>query len=76
MAVARCNVCTRPSRTKYNYNHAHTTLSTSNLKLLCAEPNCTRPVSIIWLTDQEEQAYLRGERVFRLPSHTGGVQVT
>ena len=76
MAVARCEECGRPSGTKHTYTHAHKPLFPPSGDMICAERKCIRLVSLIWLTDEEEQRYLRGERVFRLPGHVGGVRVT
>jgi hypothetical protein len=74
MALARCETCGCPEGTKQNYAHVHVPLSFPPRHVICAKPACVRP-AYIWLTDEEEQQYLRGERNFRIPGHPR-VQVT
>jgi hypothetical protein len=75
MAVARCEECGPPKRKRRTYVHAHKLSSPLTEKFLCAEPHCVRQVSIIWLTDEEEQEYLKGVRSFRLTGRAGTVEV-
>ena len=63
MALARCETCGSPRGLKQSYTYSHSVVSTK--RLLCGVPTCTRP-ALIWLTDEEEQRYLQGVRVFRL----------
>jgi hypothetical protein len=73
MASARCETCGPPRGLKQNYTHLHTPVPSMSSSILCGAPTCNRPASV-WLTDEEEQQYLRGERNFRIPGHPG-VQV-
>ena len=66
MASARCETCGSPKGLKQNYTHSHDQiLSPPDKGFLCGAQNCTRP-ALIWLTDEEEQRYLQGVRLFRL----------
>jgi hypothetical protein len=76
MALARCEQCGCPRGTRYNYTRAHKPLFLPSRVVICASRKCTRLASVIWLTDEEQQQYLRGERIFRLASHAGKVLVT
>jgi hypothetical protein len=74
MALARCESCGRPKGMKRDYAHFHT-LARSVASLLCGAPTCTRPGSV-WLTEEEEHQYLRGQRSFRVSNHSTEVWVT
>jgi hypothetical protein len=63
MATARCETCGPPQGLKYNYPHMHTLVPPSSI--FCGATACTRH-ACAWLTDAEEEEYLRGERKFRL----------
>ena len=76
MALARCEECAPPIGTKHQYTHRHELFSISSHHNLCGGSGCARPVSIIWLNDEEEQKYLRGERVFTIGGARGEVRVT
>jgi hypothetical protein len=65
MAAARCETCGPPEGLKLDYTHLHTPVGSS---ILCGAPTCNRP-AYVWLTDEEEQQYLRGVRNFRIPGH-------
>jgi hypothetical protein len=69
MAIARCETCGRPKGTKLTYNHSHKPLSPSS-GIMCGAPSCNRP-ACIWLTNEEERAYVRGWRTFRLANRRG-----
>ena len=75
MAVARCAVCGQPTGKRRNYTQSRAPFYPSQFDVICPAPNCSRHAFIIWLTDEEEKEYLRGERIFRLPGRPGGVQV-
>ena len=68
MALGRCEICGCPQGMKLPYPHVHKPLSDANDRLICGMPTCVRPAHI-WLTDEEEQEYLRGRRGFSLPGH-------
>jgi hypothetical protein len=66
MALARCKTCGSTQRLKQSYTYSHSVVSPK--RILCGAPSCTRLAALIWLTDEEEQRYLQGVRVFRLPN--------
>jgi len=69
MAIARCEACGEPKDTKQRYPHHHTPTSISAVpRIPCGAPNCAR-VALVWLSDEEEAAYHRGERSFRVLQH-------
>src|SRR5690349_6215188 len=74
MASARCETCGGPQGLKQNYTHPHDQIPLPNKHILCGGPNCAR-LALIWLTDEEEQQYLQGVRVFRVLSRTLEAQV-
>ena len=65
MASARCEKCGHPQGLKLNYTHFHTPVPSVSSSILCGAPTCNRP-AYIWLTDEEQQQYLRGVRNFRI----------
>ena len=73
MALARCVKCGTPQGTKHKYAHCHKL--EGGARIMCAAVKCTRPAAFIWLTDEEEQQYLRGARSFALPSRRWPVEV-
>ena len=62
MALARCAVCT-PKGLRQSYTHAHTPVQDKSI--LCGSPSCTS-YALIWLTDEEQQRYASGVRLFRV----------
>ena len=75
MASARCETCGRPLGLKRPYNHLHAQAPLVNSNILCGEPNCARPAPCIWLTEEEEQQYLSGQRSFRISNHATYVRL-
>jgi len=75
MALARCKNCGRPQGLKQDYAHFHTPAQAASTNILCGSPSCARP-GCIWLTDEEEQQYLCGQRSFRVSNRALSVQVT
>jgi hypothetical protein len=76
MALARCLTCGSPEGLKSTYPHFHTLPSSPvNIKVLCGSRDCARH-GFIWLTKQEEQQYLHGQRDFRIPNRALDVHVT
>jgi hypothetical protein len=73
VAVARCKRCGAPADTKQRYPHAHMPVPPSS-HIYCAASNCSG-LAMVWLTDEEEQEYLRGVRAFRVLRYRT-VQVT
>lgn len=74
MALARCEDCGRPQGLKQSYNHFHKLAFSVNSSVLCGSPSCARP-GCLWLTDEEEQHYLRGHRSFRISNRSLAVEV-
>ena len=72
MALARCETCGPPRGLKRNYTHVH--VASVNSGILCGAPTCIRS-ACIWLTDEEEQQYLDGERSFHYSNRAVQVQV-
>jgi hypothetical protein len=70
MASARCETCGPPQGLKYSYTHLHTPVPSVSGSILCGAPICNRR-AYIWLTDEEEQHYLRGQRRFSVRGHPG-----
>ena len=71
MAIARCEICGHQQGTKQRYPHPHTVAPESSThipRILCGTRLCTRP-AMIWLTDEEEERYHRGERSFSVIRH-------
>jgi hypothetical protein len=66
MALARCEKCGRPQGKKVRYAHSHRLASTKS-RIFCGSGNCTDLAIVCWLTDEEEQQYLGGERSFAVP---------
>jgi hypothetical protein len=74
MALARCQTCGGPRGLKHEYPHFHTVADSVNILVLCGSPTCARR-ALIWLTDEEEQRYLDGQRSFPI-SNRAEVHVT
>jgi hypothetical protein len=75
MALARCESCGCPRGLKQDYVYFHAAASPLSRNVLCGSPTCARPASL-WLTDEEEQQYLGGQRIFRVSNRNPDVQVT
>jgi len=63
MALARCQTCGSPQGLRQKYPNFHTLANTVSIDILCGSPTCARR-AFIWLTDEEERQYLRGQRSF------------
>lgn len=72
MASARCETCGSPKGLKQNYTHSHSLAYPE--RFLCGAPTCTR-FALIWLTEEEEQCYAQGVRLFRLSNRAVEAQV-
>ena len=66
MALARCEKCGRPQGKKVCYAYFHRLASTKS-RIICGTGNCTDLAIVCWLTDEEEQQHLSGERRFAVP---------
>ncbi len=65
MALARCRECGSPQGLKHEYPHIH---SSARGQILCGASTCAAP-AFVWLTDEEERHYLRGQRSFQISNH-------
>jgi len=72
MALARCETCGAPQGLKNNYPYVHNLVASVRGSILCCAPKCVRS-ACIWLTDEEQQQYLKGLRSF--PCSNRAVQV-
>jgi hypothetical protein len=75
MALIRCESCGKPTGMRQNYPHAHPA-TTSTSRLFCGAPSCSRIATYAWLTNTEQEQYLRGERRFRVQRYRVLVEVT
>ncbi len=75
MALARCQACGSPQGLKQNYPHFHLLAHSVSFDVLCGSPNCARR-AFIWLTDEEERLYLRGQRSFPVSNRAVEVHLT
>jgi hypothetical protein len=73
MGLARCEACGRPQGLRYRNNHLHTQAFSAHRKIVCGLQTCLGR-GFIWLTDEEEQQYLSGQRRFLVSNRA--VQVT
>jgi hypothetical protein len=76
MAVVRCEKCGGPKGTKVSYARSHKLVSDVSPRIFCGTGNCTQLALTCWLTDEEGQRYVRGERLFIIPFRRRVVQVT
>lgn len=67
MALGRCEICGCPKDTKRSYPYPHKRISGVGGRVFCTARNCSREAEVVWLTEAEEQRYLDGLRVFRVP---------
>jgi len=74
MALARCDECGKARSRKTMYTHRHDPLSHPNSDVICGSLGCEKPAHI-WLSQDEENHYKAGQRVFELPIHTRAVKV-
>ena len=65
MALARCEVCGCPDETKVRYPHPHKQNTVSDNAILCGASACVRQADV-WLTDEEQEQYRQGARVFKI----------
>jgi hypothetical protein len=75
MALVRCEECGTPKGKKLSYTRSHKFVSDARIHVFCGTANCTQVARICWLTDEEEQQYVCGERRFTILFH-GMVRLT
>ncbi len=77
MALVRCGTCGgKPAgRGQYKRTYVRHVLPIGHPRsaVICGTPTCEKP-GLIWLEQDEAQAYGRGERIFRLQTNTTNVQ--
>ncbi len=66
MALVRCSRHGNPEGRTNHYVTSVCPLGYPNTAALCGRKGCKEP-GLVWLTVEEEFAYLKGERVFDLP---------
>jgi hypothetical protein len=67
MALARCENCGQPrgrGENAYSNTPRHP-VNHPNSGVVCGKPGCQN-AAIIWLLEQEEQEYGRGQRIFEI----------
>lgn len=75
MASARSEACGSPQGLKHNYAHPHNQISSPpKREFLCGAPSCTR-LALIWLTDDQEEQYVQGVRLFRVAQSAEEVRI-
>jgi hypothetical protein len=76
MALVRCEKCGPPKRKKVSYTHSHKLVSDGGTRIFCGTGTCAHPALMCWLTDEEEQEYVCGKRLFIIQFRRRVVQVT
>ena len=74
MALVRCEHHGRPRGITHTYVRAVHPVGYPNSAAICGRANC-RNVGLIWLNEEENTAYDRGERVFSVPNAAVKVKV-
>jgi hypothetical protein len=69
MAVLRCEKCGPPQGRRLSYASSHKLVSEATTRIFCGTAKCTELALNCWLTDEEEQQYLHGKRLFTVPPH-------
>jgi hypothetical protein len=76
MAMARCESCGKPGYTTpppYS-DTPRLPVGHPESAVVCGKPGCENG-ALIWLKEDEEMAYLAGERIFNVRTHTAKVKV-
>jgi hypothetical protein len=66
MAQARCDI--HPPRAQKAFERSVVPTGYPNSCILCGHDGCLKPARV-WLDEAEARQYLRGHRVFQLPSN-------
>jgi len=74
MALVRCEKCGRPQGTKRKYVQPVLPVGYPNTAAVCGRPGCDKP-GLVWLDQNEWQAYQKGQRVFEIPNRAMKVKV-
>jgi hypothetical protein len=75
MALARCDVCGSPKGRTDTYPYAHSPVGHPNSGVVCGKRGCENQ-AYLWLTEEEQENYKQGQRVFYLPTDAAKVRVT
>lgn len=76
MAIARCEQCGKPRANKppaYG-NQPHLPVGYPHSGIICGSKRCTN-AGLIWLKEDEEQLYAKGERIFDIRTDSAKIQV-
>jgi hypothetical protein len=74
VALARCEKCGRPNGNSGRYVEYRNPASHPSNPIVCSARGCERPGKI-WLTVDEQNQYLNGQRVFPLAANAAKVRV-
>lgn len=75
MAIVRCEKCGKPTRNVTRpYVASVQAVGYPKTAALCGRKGCENP-GLVWLTSPENTKYLKGERVFRVPTYAIKVRV-
>jgi hypothetical protein len=74
MALARCEQCGPPSKSREPYTDRHTAAPGSGRGVRCGAESCLN-LAFVWLTASEQRSYLAGERLFRYSSHAAAAEL-
>ena len=77
MAIVRCEVCGKPTQHVKSPGYSakpHLPVGHPNSGLVCGKPDCKNP-GFVWLKQDEETAYLAGQRIFGIHTQTAKIKV-
>ena len=77
MAIARCEKCGKPTQHVKPPGYSaepYRPVGHPSSGVVCGKPDCEND-ALIWLKDDEVQAYQRGQRVFEIHTQTAKVRV-
>jgi len=74
MALVRC-IEHRPQKGKHEYVISLESVGYPDTAAICGRPGCENS-GLVWLTEDERQAYLDGQRVFRIMTNAAQIRVT
>lgn len=74
MALVRCSIHGKPVGRTREYSLAVKPLGFPQTSAICGSANCREP-GLVWLEAAENAAYVRGERIFRVPTFAVKIRV-
>ncbi len=75
MALARCKQCGKPKGRTKSYIRSVNPVGFPDTAVICGSSACENP-ALIWLDENETQAFIIGQTVFEFPTAAMKVQVT